>query len=182
MKSDWWKVISVISVIWPAEFHRKPPGALSRVAPMPVWNDKMVGQQAASGQFSVNSVFTWSILLCNGYQFCSSIVWVLQHHSMHALGMSNNIVFVYLGYNSNEISLTQATLAIPVVHISGCMLGNDLTWWPPNQILSVHCDTTGQTTLEPHWLMLSPSGVPEQCNVNLYNWNTLEDHWSHKYT
>ena len=59
------------------------------------------------------------------------------------------------------------------VYIRGRMLGSDLTLWPPNQILSVHWDATGQTTLEdhwshrytgmplePHWLMLAPSGVP----------------------
>ena len=31
--------------------------------------------------------------------------------------------------------------------------------------------------LEPHWLMLAPSGVPVGSSVNLHNWNTLEDHW-----
>ena len=46
------------------------PGA-SRVASMPVWNDKMAGHQPASGQVSVNSAFTWSLLLFSGYQFCS---------------------------------------------------------------------------------------------------------------
>ena len=44
---------------------------LNRVASMPVWNDKMKEHQSASGQVSVNSAFTWSLLLCNGYQFCS---------------------------------------------------------------------------------------------------------------
>ena len=44
--------------------------SISRVAPVPVWNDKRVGPQAASGQVAVNSAFTWSLLLCNGYQFC----------------------------------------------------------------------------------------------------------------
>ena len=44
---------------------------LSRIASMPVWDEKMAGHQSASGQVSVNSAFTWSLLLCNGYQFCS---------------------------------------------------------------------------------------------------------------
>ena len=64
---------------------------------MPVWNDKMAGQQGARGQVSVNSAFTWSLLLCNGYQFCFSNAWVLQHHSVHALDMNTIVVFVYLG-------------------------------------------------------------------------------------
>ena len=59
---------------------------------MPVWNDKMTGHQAGSGQVSVNSAFTWSLLLSNAYQFCSSNVWVLQHHSVHASDMSTIIV------------------------------------------------------------------------------------------
>ena len=78
-----------------------------------------------------------------------------------------------VGCKSYEITLARTTLTIPVVYIRGGILGSDLTWWPSNQILSVHWDTTGQTTLEdhwshkytgmplePHWLMLAPSGVP----------------------
>ena len=59
---------------------------LSRVVSMPVWNDKMARQQAASEQVPVNSALTCSLLLCNAYQFCSSNMWVLQHY------------FVYLRY------------------------------------------------------------------------------------
>ena len=69
------------------------------------------------------------------------------------------------------------------VYIRGCMRGSDLTWWPPNQTLSVHWNATGQTALEPHWLMLyRPVAFQWQPGVNLHNGNTLEDHWSHKYT
>ena len=64
---------------------------------MPVWNDKMVGHQQASGQVSVYSAFTWSLLFCNGYQFCSYYMWVLQHYSVHVFDMITIIVFVYLG-------------------------------------------------------------------------------------
>ena len=38
---------------------------------MPGSNDKMAGHQFASGQVSVNPAFTWCLLFCNGYQFCS---------------------------------------------------------------------------------------------------------------
>ena len=77
------------------------------------------------------------------------------------------------GCKSNEISLVHTSLTIAVVYIRGRMLGSDLTQWPPNQVLSVHWDTTGQTALEdhwshkytgmplePHWQMLASSGVP----------------------
>ena len=63
---------------------------------MPVWNDKMAGQETANGQVFINSALTWSLLLCNAYQFCSSNVWVLQYHCVHTWDMSTIIVFVYL--------------------------------------------------------------------------------------
>ena len=69
----------------------------AHVLSMPVWNDKMAGHQSASGQVSVTSAFTWSLLLYNGYQFCSKLMWVLQQHSVHAFDMSTIIVLVYLG-------------------------------------------------------------------------------------
>ena len=56
----------------------------------------MAGHHAASGQVSLNSAFTWSLLFCNAYQFFSSSVWVLQHHSVHAFDISAITVFVYL--------------------------------------------------------------------------------------
>ena len=59
---------------------------------MPVWNDKMAGHQSASGQVSVNSVFTWSLPLSSALK-----TWVLQHQSVHAFDMSTIIVVVYLG-------------------------------------------------------------------------------------
>ena len=52
------------------------------------------------------------------------------------------------------------------------MLGSDLTEWPPNQILSIHWGTTGQTTLELHWLMLSPSPV-------VFQWQCWEEPYIH---
>ena len=54
----------------------------------------------------LNPAFTWSLLLSNAYQFCSSNVWELQHHSVHALDMGTIIVYVYLGlqYKWNQLS------------------------------------------------------------------------------
>ena len=87
--------------------------------------------------------------------------------------------FTYVACTCISLTLSQCTLTGPVYTgmrlecIRSRMLWSDLTQWPPNQILSVHWDTTGQTTLEdhwslvytgmplePHWLMLAPSGVP----------------------
>ena len=77
-------------------------------------------------------------------------MWVLQHHSAHAFDISTIIVFVYLGW---QVKRNQFSSNNPhqTSCIRGCMLGSDLTHRPPNQILSVHWDTTGQTTLEDQW-------------------------------
>ena len=79
-------------------------------------------------------------------------MWVLQHYSVHAFDMNTIIVFVYLGLQIELNQLAQTTLTIAVVYFRGRMLGSDLTQWPPNQILSVHSDTTGRTALEEHAL------------------------------
>ena len=94
--------------------------------------------------------------------FCACL-WYEHHYSFLCIW----------GCKSNEISSAQTTLTIAVEYIRGRMLGSDLTQWPLNQIMSVHWDTTGQTALEdhwshkdtgmplePHWLVLAPSGVP----------------------
>ena len=79
---------------------------LNTVASVTVWNDQILEHQAASGQVSVNSAFTLSLLLSNAYHFCSSNSWVLRHNYMHALDMITIIVFVYLGfqYKWNQLS------------------------------------------------------------------------------
>ena len=80
---------------------------------MPVWNDKMAAQQAPSGQVSVISAFTWSLLLCNAYQFCSSNVWIRQYHFVQYLGYEHHYSFLYI---SNEISLAQTTRHTSGIH------------------------------------------------------------------
>ena len=55
---------------------------LGRVAATPFCYNNMVVQQAASGQVSVNSALSWSVLFCIAYQFCGSNMWVLQHYSV----------------------------------------------------------------------------------------------------
>ena len=165
---------------------------------MPVWNDKMAGHQAASGQVSVSSAFTWGLLLCYAYQFCCSNVWVLQRHSVYALDMSTIIVFVYLGlkFKLNQLSSnssrhtnctlkglhagtwpdlmiskpdTLSTLGYHWTDYTGTTLVDDIVQWSSNGnpvlicIIGTHWKTTGATStgmpLEPHWLMLAPSGV-----------------------
>ena len=94
------------------------------------------------------------------------------HHSTSGQ-VSVNSAFTAFSAFAGQMKSVLLKELIPVVYIRGCMLGSELTEWPPNQILSVHWDTTGQTTLEDHWshkyigiplelhwLMLAPSGVP----------------------
>ena len=50
---------------------------------MPVWNDKMAGHEAASGQVSVNSAFTWNLLLSNAHRFRSSNEYFIISLCMH---------------------------------------------------------------------------------------------------
>ena len=151
---------------------------------MLVWNDKMAGHQTASGQVCVNLAFTWCLLPCNRYQFCSSNVWALQHRSVHDFHISTIIVFVYLGlqfkwkpFGSNNYRHTSCIH----VYIRGCMLGSGLTCCTPNQMPSVHWDNTGLHWDHTGWCH-HPVVSPLPASGNLHNWNTLEDHWSYKYT
>ena len=159
---------------------------------MPVWNDKMVAHQAASGQVTVNSAFTWSLLFCNAYQFCSSNVWVLQHHSVHALDMITITVFVYLGLkfiwnqlssnNSRHTSCIHEGLKSAYLkQLSPYQL---YTWgvacwevtWPNNlQTLGQHWKHTG-------WCYCPVVFQWQSRAHHLHNWNTPEDHRSHKNT
>ena len=131
--------------------------------------------------------FTWSLLLCNGYQFCSSNVWILQHHSVHALDMRIIIVLYIWGCSSNDISLAQTTLVIPVVYIRGCLLGKwpDLMISKPDSVstLGYHLAEYIVATLADAIIQWCPSGNPVLMCINGTHWKTtgrpLEDHWKH---
>ena len=122
---------------------------LNRVAPIPVSNDKTAGQQAASGQVSVKSAFNWSLLFCNGYPFCSSNTWVLQHHFVHALDMSTIIVFVYLGlqFKRNKLSSNKSRHTSSV-H-KGLVACWEVTW--PNDHQTRFYQYTGIPLDRLHW-------------------------------
>ena len=141
---------------------------------MPVWNDKMTGHQAARGQVSVNSAFTWSLLLSNAYQYCSN-VWVLQHHSVHASNLGTIIVFVYFGlqYQWNQLSWNNSR------HTSCIHNGLHAGKWPDLQTRR-----SQYTGIPLDRLYMNHTGwcyrlvvFQWQSSVNLHNWNTLEDHW-----
>ena len=141
---------------------------------MPVWNNKMAVHQGASGWVSVNSSFTWSLLLCSAYQFCSSNVWGLQHHSVYALGISIIIVFVNLGlqFKWNQLSPTNSR------HTSCKNKGLHAGKWP--DLITSKPDAV--STLGYRWNYTGwcyrPVVFQWQSSVNLHNWNTLEDHWN----
>ena len=141
------------------------------------WRDCNSGQQAASWQVSANSAFTWSLLLCNGYQFCSSNVWVFQHRSMHALDMSTIIVLVYLGlkFKWNQLS-SNNSCHTSCIH-KGFLAGKwpDLMTFKPDSANTLGyqlTDYTG-TTLADAITQWCPSGNP----VLICIIRTLQDHW-----
>ena len=149
----------------------------------------MTGQQAGSGQVSVNSAFTWSLLLSNAYQFCSSNVWVFQHHSVHALHMSTIIVFVCLGlqYKWNQLSPNSFRYT-SCIH-KGLHAGKwpDLMTSKPDapSTLGYHwTDCTG-TTLADAIAQWSSSGNPVLICITGTHWkttgatSTLGCHWNH---
>ena len=101
--------------------------------------------------------FSFYLLLCSGYRFCSSNVWGIEHHSLEALYIRHIIGFAYLGLQFKWNQLSSNNCRITSCIHKGLHAGK---WWPSSQILSVYRDTTGQTTMEQHWLILSPSGLP----------------------
>ena len=154
----------------------------------------MAGHQSASGQVSVNSAFTWSLLLCNWYQVCvcSLHMRVLRHHYVHVYDMSTIIAFVYFGLQVkwNQCSANNS-------HHTSCIhKGLHAGKWPdlmtskPDSVSTLGYHWTDHTwrPLEPqvHWdatgSTLADASTQWCSSVNLHNWNTLEDHWSHKYT
>ena len=142
---------------------------------MSVWNDYMAIHRAASGHVSVNTAFTWSLLLCCAYQFCSPNVWVLQHHSVRALDMSTIILFVYLGlqFKWNHLSPNNS-------HHSSCIhKGLPAGKWP--DLMTSKADAV--STLGYHWnhngWCYRPVVFQWHFSVNLHNWYTLDPqvHW-----
>ena len=133
---------------------------------MSVWNSKMAGHQAASGQVFVNSAFTWSLLLCNAYQSCSSNEWVLQHHFVYALDMCTLKVLVYFGCSSNGIAQWPSG-GNPVLI---CIIGAQWKTIAATSTLGCHWHHTG-------WCE-HPVVSQWQSSVNLHDLNTLEDHWN----
>ena len=155
---------------------------------MPVWNCKMSGHWAGSGQVSVNSAFTWSLLLSNAYQFCCSNVWVLQHHSVHALDMSTIIVFVYLGsqYKCSQLNSNNSHHKNCIHKGSHARKCPDLMTSKPDALstLGYHwTDCTG-TTLADSIAQWSSSGNPGLICIVGTHWknteatSTLGLHWN----
>ena len=169
--------------------HTGMPQEWSSVATIPVWDAKIAGHHAASGQVSVNSACTWSLLVCNSHQFGSSYMRVLQHHSMHAFDMSTITVFVYLGlqFKWNQLSSNNSrhTNCIHMWFDAGKW--HDLLTSKPEVVstLGYHwADYTGTTQADAisRW---SSSGNPELICIIVTHWKTtgatgtLGCHWNH---
>ena len=80
------------------------------------------------------------------------------------LGYEHHFSFCVFGVAVQMKSAKRKQLTIPVVYIKCCILGSDLTEWPLNHVLSVHWETTGQTTetaLADAISQWSSSGNPE---------------------
>ena len=96
-----------------------------------------------------------SLLLCNGFQICSSHMWVLQHYSVHDFVLSIIIIFVYLGLKVkwNQFSSNNS-------HHTSCIhKGSHAGKWPdlmtskPDYVSTLGYRWTDHTgrPLEPHW-------------------------------
>ena len=122
-------------------------------------------------------------MLSNPYQFFSSNVWVLQHHSVHASDMSTIIVFVYLGFAH------WGTIGQTIGTTGWCYRPVVVQWQPSVNLhncntfeLQVHWDATG-TTLVDASIQWYPSGKPVLiCTIGTHgktSGRSLEAHWKH---
>ena len=137
------------------------------------WQD----DEAASGQVSVNSVLlgvnSSPMQTSSALQTCEYI-----NITVHALYMSTIIVFVYLGlqYKWNQLSSNNSRHT----SVECCW---EVTW--PNDLHTRRSQYTEIPLDRLDWnhtcWCYRPVAFQWQSKVNL-NWNTLEDHWSHKYT
>ena len=100
-------------------------------------------------------------------------------HSVHALDMSTIIVFVYLGLQYKCYLLSSNKFR----HTSGGYMLEG-TW--PNDLQTRRSQYTGMAMDRLTWNYTGWCyrlvAFQWQFGVNLHNWNTLEDRWSHKYT
>ena len=131
--------------------------------------------------------FTWSCLLCNSYQFCSSNVWVIQHHSVHALDVMAIIDFCVFGVKNkwNKLS-SYSSRHCSCIH-KGLHAGKwpDLMTFKPDAFSTLGyqwTDYTG-TTLADASTQWCPSANPVLICIIGTHWKTsgrpLEDHWKH---
>ena len=162
---------------------------VSRVASMPVWNDKMTGPQAASGQVSAIPAFTWSLLLSDAYEFCFSNMWILQHHSMHALDTSSIILFVYLRFQFkwNQLSSNNSRHSRCIHRDLQAGKWPDLITSKPDALstLECHCTDCTGTILANTIAQWSSSANPVLICIIGTHWKTtgarrtLGCHWNH---
>ena len=144
---------------------------------MPAWNDKMAGQQVASGPVSVNSALT--ALQCIPVLFSKRVS--ISTSFCACLGYEH-----HYSCKSNEISLAQRTLAISIEYIRGLHAGK----WPDLMISKPDCQYTGipldytGTTLADAITQWCPSGNQVIISIIGIHWtttgatSTIECHWN----
>ena len=155
------------------------------------WQDG--GTPVSKWKVSVYSAFTWSLLLCNGCQFCSWHMWVLQHCSVHAFDMSTIMLFVYLGLQVkwNQFNLNNSHHTSCIHKGSHAGMWSDLMTSKPESVsrleyhwTQVHWDATG-TTLADASTQWCSSGDPVLICIIGTRWkttgatSTLGCHWNH---
>ena len=142
----------------------------------------MTGQQAACGQVSLNSAFSWSLLLSTAYNICSSSVWALQQHCV-CLGYEHHYSFCVFGGCNTKKSAKPKQLPPCQLFTEGVACW-EVTW--PNDLKTRRSQYTGIPLDRLHWnhtgWCYRPMVFLWHSSVNLHKWNTLGDHWSHKCT
>ena len=155
----------------------------SRVAFMSVCNDKMTEHQAAGGHISVNPACTWSLLFSNAYQLSANVLSASlcaclghEHHYSAEVTRPNEIQTRHSQYSRDTSSIHG--LQTRFRHCMGKPLdrlhwNHTGLWYRPvvskwQSSVNLHNWTILKghwshkytaMPLEPHWLMLAPSGI-----------------------
>ena len=95
----------------------------------------------------------------------------------------HNYIFCVFGAASEMKSVELKQLSPYQLYTKGVVTCWEVTY--PNDLQTRFCQYTGTPLDHCHWNYTGwcwhPVVFQWRSSVNLHNWNTLEDHWSHKY-